>query len=114
MQSQETGARQSVVAYACMAGAIGLAIYFARLRYIVIDWSLNFFEVFMRQMDWQWAAGGFVIAIAGCVAGEKARNRGAGFPATVAVTGCLLLALAYAMILFTAVGGFARMLDLLR
>ena len=30
------------------------------------------------------------------------------------LTGCLLLALAYAMILFYAVGGFARMLDFLR
>jgi hypothetical protein len=114
MQSQDTGARPCVVAYAFMAGAIALAIYFARLHYIRIDWSLDFVEVFMRRMEWQWAAGGFVIAIIGCVAGEKARNRGAGFIATVAVTGCLLLALAYAMILFYSVGGLARIIDFLR
>ena len=67
MQSQDTGARPCVAAYACMAGAIALAIYFARLHYIHIDWSLAFVEVFMRRMDWQWAAGGFVIAIIGCI-----------------------------------------------
>jgi hypothetical protein len=34
--------------------------------------------------------------------------------ATVAVTGCLMLALGYVMILFYAVGGYAKLLDFLR
>lgn len=113
-RKEVTGTGPWLFSFLCMAGAVAVALYFADLRHIRIDWSFRFVEVFMRHMDWPWATGGFVIAVAGCAAGEKARNRGAGFPGTVVVTGCLMLALAYAMILIYSVGGFERMIDILR
>ncbi len=112
--SQASGAGPSAFAYLCLTGTVAIAVYFAHLRNIRIDWTFNFAEAFMRQMDWPWAAGGFLLSIIGCVAGEKARNREAGFIATVAVIGCLLLALGNAMILLYSVGGFAQILDFLR
>ncbi len=114
MRQEATGAGPCVLAYICMAAGVGLASYFAQLRYIRIDWSFGFAEAFMQRMDWTWAAGGFLIAVVGCIAGEKARNSGVGLIATVAVTGCLLLTLSYAMILFYSVGGFTQFLDWLR
>jgi hypothetical protein len=65
-------------------------------------------------MEWPWAAGGFIRSIIGCVAAEKARNREVGLFGTLAVIGCLLLALGFAMILLYSVGGFTQMLDFLR
>lgn len=97
-----------------MAGAIAIALQFASRRSIPIDWSFSFFETFARHMEWPWAAGGSAVSIIGCIAGEKARNNGAGFVATVAVTGCLLLALGYIVILLFTVGGFERLLEWLR
>jgi hypothetical protein len=113
-RSEATGALPCAIAYACMAGAVAIAILFANRRNIPIDWGFEFFETFTRHMDWPWAAGGCAVAIFGCIAGERARNRGAGFVATVAVTGCLLLALAYVIILLFTVSGFERMLEWLR
>jgi hypothetical protein len=113
-RSEATGTVPCAIAFAFMAGAIAIAVNFSNQRHIPIDWSFSFFETFMRDMPWPWAAGGCAVSILGCIAGEKARNRGAGFIGTVAVTGCLLLALAYAMVLFYAVGGYARLLDFMR
>jgi len=113
-RSEATGALPCAIAYACMAGAIAVAFHFAGRRQIPIDWGFEFFETFTRQMEWPWSAGGFAVALFGCIAGERARNRGAGFVATVAVTGCLLLALGYAIILLFTIGGFERMLEWLR
>ena len=110
-RSEPTGALACAIAYACMAGAIAIALQFASRRSIPIDWGFSFFETFTRHMEWPWAAGGRVGAILGCIAGERARNNGAGFVATVAVTGCLLLALGYVIILLFTVGGFERMLE---
>lgn len=97
-----------------MAGAIAIALQFAARRQIPVDWSFSFFETFTRHMELPWAAGGCAVSIIGCIAGERARNKGAGFIATVAVTGCLLLALGYVIILLFTVGGFERMLEWLR
>ena len=113
-RSEPTGALACAIAYACMAGAIAIALQFANRRNIPIDWSFSFFETFTRDMPWSWAAGGCVVSILGCIAGERARNNGAGFVATVGVTGCLLLALGYAVILMFTVGGFEQMLEWLR
>ena len=111
---QTSGTGPCAFAFVCMAGGVAIVLYVAHLRLIRIDWSFGFVEPLMRQMEWPWAAGGFLVSIIGCVAGEKARNRDAGLIATVAVTGCLLLALGFAMILLYSVGGFAQMLELLR
>lgn len=113
-RSQATGAMPCAIAFACMAGAVAVAVQFANRRRIPMDWTFDFFETFTRQMEWPWAVGGFAVSILGCIAGERARNRGAGLVATVAVTGCLLLALGYAIILLFTVGGFERMLEWLR
>jgi hypothetical protein len=113
-RSEATGALPCAFAFAFMAGAIAIAVNFGNQRHIPIDWTFSFFETFMRDMPWPWAAGGCAVSIFGCIAGEKARNRGAGLVATVAVTGCLMLALGYVMILFYAVGGYAKLLDFLR
>jgi hypothetical protein len=110
MESRNTGGVPSVVAFVCLAGGIAIMAYVAHTRRIGIDSSFEFFEALMQQMGWGWAAGGFAVSIAGCVAGEKARNRGAGLPATFLVVGCLVLALGFAMILLYSAGGFARML----
>ena len=113
-RSEPTGVLPCALAFAFMAGAIAVAVHFANRRHIAIDWGFEFFETFTRQMEWPWAAGGCAVAILGCIAGERARNRGAGFVATVAVTGCLLLALAYVIILLFTVGGFEKLLEWLR
>jgi hypothetical protein len=113
-RSEPTGALPCAIAYACMAAAVAAALQFAARRSIPIDWGFSFFETFTRDMPWPWAAGGCAVAILGCIAGERARNNGAGFVATVAVTGCLFLALGYVIILLFAVGGYERMLEWLR
>ncbi len=113
-RSEPTGALPCAFAYACMAGAIAIAMQFASRRSIPIDWDFAFFETFARHMEWPWSAGGCAVSIIGCIAGERARNNGAGFIATVAVTGCLLLALGYVVILLFTIGGFERMLQWLR
>ncbi len=113
-RSEPTGALPCAIAYACMAGAIAIAVQFAGLRHIPIDWGFEFFETFTRHMEWPWAASGCAVAIFGCIAGERARINGAGFVATVAVTGCLLLALGYIIILLFTVGGYERILEWLR
>ena len=114
MASQDTGGNHAFVAFVCLAGAGGIFAYVAYLRHIRIDSSLLFLEAFLRQMEWPWAAGGFALALVGCVAGEKARNRGAGLFAGLIVVGCLMLLLGYAMILLYTVGGFAEILNFLR
>ena len=114
MQSQDTGGVQSVVAFLCLAGGVAILAYVSYTRHIRIDSSFAFFEAFVRQTEWPWAAAGFAVSIIGCVAGEKARNRGAGLLATLFVVGCLALALGFAMILVYSVGGFAQILDFLR
>lgn len=113
-RSEPTGILPCAIAYACMAGAIAIAVQYAGQRSIPIDWGFRFFETFTRNMEWPWAAGGCAVAILGCIAGERARNNGAGFVATVAVTGCLLLALGYVVILLFTVGQFERMFQWLR
>jgi hypothetical protein len=113
-RSDPTGALPCALAFAFMAAAIAVAVHFANSRSIRIDWSFTFFEIFTRDMEWPWASAGCALAIFGCIAGERARNNGAGFVATVAVTGCLLLALAYVIILLFTVGGFERILNIFR
>ena len=114
MASQDTGGNHAFVAFLCLAGAVGVFAYVAYVRHIRIDSSLLFLEAFLRQMEWTWAAGGFVLALIGCVSGEKARNRGAGFLAGLIVVGSLILMLGYGMILLFRVGGFAEILNFLR
>ena len=114
MPSQDTGGFQAGVAFVCLAGAIGILAFVAYTRQIRIDSSFLFLEALLRQMEWPWAAGGFALSLIGCVAGEKARNRGTGFPAGLIVVGCLILALGYGMILLYLVGGIAEILNFLR
>jgi len=114
MRSQDTGGSHAGLAFVCLAGAIGILAFVAYTRHIRIDSSFLFLEALFRQMEWPWAAGGFVLSLMGCVAGEKARNRGAGLLAGLFVAGCLILALGYAMILLHTVGGLAEILNFLR
>jgi hypothetical protein len=114
MRSQDTGGFHSGVAFVCLAGAVGILAYVAYMGHIRLDASFRFLEAFLRQTEWTWAAGGFALAIIGCVAGEKARNRGAGLLAGLFVAGCLILALGYGMILLYSVGGLVEILNFLR
>jgi len=117
MAAKTTGTGTSVVAITFFAGALAIGALVARQHNIPIEASITFLEALFRDMAWIWSLGGFLLSVLGCIAAEKARNRGAsGFLMGPLAAFSFLLAIGYAVALAAAAvdGGVARIFQMFR
>lgn len=117
MAARDTSGRPSAFAFLCLVIALAIGWYVAQSRNIRIEPSVAFLEVLLREMKWMWALGGLIAAMTGCIASEKARNRGAsGLLMGPLAIACLVLALGYGIALLASSidGGVARIFSIFR